>query len=79
MLEKDKKKSDMTLISMGRIQIIIAAPNTGLNRNDNWNTFTCGAVFEITPNIISWPRVAKSTGEAICKPTYNTFDVVVTK
>ena len=72
----DKKKSDITPTSIGKIHIIIAAPNTGLNKKLNWKTFTCGAVFEITPSIISCPNVASSTGDAICKPTYNTFEVV---
>ena len=52
------KKSDITLISIGKIQIIIAAPKTGLNRKLSWNTLTCGAVLEITPRIISCPSVA---------------------
>ena len=66
--QKDKKKSEITPISIGKIQIKIAAPNTGLNKKLNWKTFTCGAVFEITPRIISCPKVASKTGEAICKP-----------
>ena len=73
------KKSVITFMSIGKIHIIIAAPNTGLKRKLNWKTFTCGAVFEITPRIISCPNVAKSTGDAICRPTYRTFEVVFTK
>ena len=65
MLEKDKKKSDITPTNIGKIQIIIAAPKTGLNKKLNWKTFTCGAVFEITPKMISCPNVAKRTGDAI--------------
>ena len=69
MLENDKKKSEITPISIGKIQIMIAAPKTGLNKKLNWNTLTCGAVFEITPKIISCPNVAKRTGDAIWSPT----------
>ena len=79
MLENDKKKAEITPTSIGNIHIIIAAPKTGLNKKLNWNTFTCGAVFEITPKIISCPNVANNTGEAICNPIYNTLEVVFTK
>ena len=79
MLEKDKKKSDITPTNIGKIQIIIAAPKTGLNKKLNWNTFTCGAVLEIIPRIISWPNDANKIGEAICRPTYKTFAVIEIK
>ena len=48
-----------------------------MKRKLSWKTFTCGAVFEITPKIISCPNVAIKTGDAICKPIYNTFDVIL--
>lgn len=65
--------------NIGKIQIIIAAPNTGLNKKLNWKTFTCGAVLEITPRIISCPNVARRIGDAICNPINNTFDDNFTK
>lgn len=55
----------MIFNNIGRIQTIIAAPRTGLNKKLNWKTFTCGAVFEITPRIISCPNVASKIGDAI--------------
>ena len=51
--EYDKKWSVIIFTSIGKIQTIIAAPKTGLNRKLNWKTFTCGAVLDITPKIIS--------------------------
>lgn len=69
----------MTFRSIGKIHTIIAAPRTGLKRKLNWKTFTCGAVLEITPKMISCPSVAKSIGEAICKPIYKTFEVIFIK
>ena len=62
------EKSEITFMSIGKIQIIIAAPKTGLNKKLSWKTLTCGAVLEITPRIISCPNVAKRTGDAICSP-----------
>ena len=64
---------------MGRTNISINAPNPGLNRKLNWNTFTCGAVLEIMPKIMSCPNEAMRMGAAICKPTYKTFAVIAIK
>ena len=67
-------------INIGKIHTIIAAPSTGLNKKLNWNTFTCGAVLEITPKIISCANVASKIGDAICKPIYSVFeDIFISK
>ena len=79
MLAKDIKKSLITLSKDGIITTKMAAPIQGLNKKLIWKTFTCGAVLEIIPKIISWPNVASNTGDAICKPIYKTFEFILTK
>ena len=79
MLANDIKKSLITLSKEGIITTKIAAPMQGLNKKLIWKTLTCGAVFEIIPKIISCPNVASNTGDAICKPIYKTFEVILTK
>jgi len=79
MFENDKKKSFITSNIAGIIKIRIKEPKHGLKRKLMVNTFTCGAVFEIMPSMISCPKVARSTGDAICSPIYKTFDVIFTR
>ena len=61
------------------MNISIIAPSPGLNRKLNWKTFTCGAVRDIMPRIISCPNDASKIGDAICNPTYKTFAVIAIK
>ena len=69
----------ITLINIGKITIKIKAPITGLNKKLNVKTFTCGAVLEIIPKIISWAKVASRIGPAICKPVNKILPVILLK
>ena len=48
-----------------KIQSRTAQPIIGLNKKLMVKTLTCGAVLEITPRMMSCPKVASNTGAAI--------------